>query len=97
MSAPTLPITLTQRLLRSEDVLFQNLDGEAVLLDLASETYFGLNEVGTRVWELLESSMSLGEIATLLQSEYEVESARAQSDVLDLATRLIKAGLASAA
>ena len=97
MPAPTLPITLTQRLLRSEDVLFQNLDGEAVLLDLASETYFGLNEVGTRVWELLESSMSLGEIATLLQSEYEVESARAQSDVLDLATRLIKAGLASAA
>ena len=97
MSAPTLPITLTQRLLRSEDVLFQNLDGEAVLLDLASETYFGLNEVGTRVWELLESSMSLGEIATLLQSEYEVESARAQSDVLDLATRLIEAGLASAA
>ena len=97
MPAPTLPITLTQRLLRSEDVLFQNLDGEAVLLDLASETYFGLNEVGTRVWELLESSMSLGEIATLLQSEYEVESARAQSDVLDLATRLIEAGLASAA
>ena len=97
MPAPTLPITLTQRLLRSEDVLFQNLDGEAVLLDLASETYFGLNEVGTRVWELLESSMSLGEIATLLQSEYEVESARAESDVLDLATRLIEAGLASAA
>lgn len=97
MPAPTLPITLTQRLLRSEDVLSQNLDGEAVLLDLASETYFGLNEVGTRVWELLESSRSLGEIATLLQSEYEVESARAESDVLDLATRLIEAGLASAA
>ena len=97
MPAPTLPITLTQRLLRSEDVLFQNLDGEAVLLDLASETYFGLNEVGTRVWELLESSRSLGEIATLLQSEYEVESARAESDVLGLATRLIEAGLASAA
>ena len=97
MPAPALPITLTQRLLRSEDVLSQNLDGEAVLLDLASETYFGLNEVGTRVWELLESSRSLGEIATLLQSEYEVESARAESDVLDLATRLIEAGLASAA
>lgn len=97
MSAHTLPITLTHRLLRSEDVLFQNLDGEAVLLDLASETYFGLNEVGTKVWELLESSPTLGEIVSLLQSEYEVESARAESDVLDLATRLIEAGLASVA
>ena len=97
MSGPTPTITLTRRLLRSEDVLFQNLDGEAVLLDLASETYFGLNEVGTRVWELMEASPTLGEISTQLQAEYDVESARAESDVLDLATRLFEAGLASVA
>jgi len=78
-------------------VLFQNLDGEAVLLDLASETYFGLNEVGTRIWELLEASPTLGELSTQLQSEYDVEPARAEFDVIDLATRLLKAGLASVA
>lgn len=97
MPGSTPIVTLTHRLVRSEEVLFQNLNGEAVLLDLASETYFGLNDVGTRIWELLESSPTLGEISKQLHSEYDVESARAESDVLDLATRLIEAGLASAA
>ena len=37
----------------SEDVLFQEVGGETVLLDLASEQYFGLDAVGTRIWQLL--------------------------------------------
>ncbi len=97
MPGSTPSVTLSHRLVRSDEVLFQNLDGEAVLLDLASETYFGLNEVGTRVWELLEASRTLGELSSQLQAEYDVEAARAESDVIDLATRLVEAGLASAA
>ena len=38
----------------SPDVVFRDLDGEAVILDLVSGTYFGLNEVGTRVWRLVD-------------------------------------------
>lgn len=96
---PDHPVTLTldSRLTQSSDVLFQNLDGEAVLLDLSSETYFGLNEVGTRVWELLESTSLLSDVCVQLQSEYEVERERAESDLLELASRLISAGLARAA
>ena len=89
-------ITLSHRLQRSDEVLFQNLDGEAVLLDLSSETYFGLNGVGTRVWELLESTPLLSDVCRQLQSEYDVERERAEGDLLELATRLIAAGLARA-
>lgn len=89
-------ITLSHRLQRSDEVLFQNLDGEAVLLDLSSETYFGLNEVGTRVWDLLESTPLLSDVCRQLQSEYDVERERAEGDLLELATRLIAAGLARA-
>lgn len=91
------PIMLSHRLLRSEEVLFQNLGGEAVLLDLSSETYFGLNEVGTRVWDLLESTSLLSDVCTRLQAEYDVERDRAEADLLELASRLIEAGLARAA
>ncbi len=38
----------------SPDVLFRELAGEAVLLDLKSQRYFGLGEVGTRIWQLLD-------------------------------------------
>ena len=45
-----------QRLACAPDILSRILDGEAVLLDLASGTYFGLNPVGSRVWELISAS-----------------------------------------
>jgi len=92
---PDTTITLAHRLRRSDDVLFQNLDGEAVLLDLSSEAYFGLNDVGTRVWELLESTPLLSDVSARLQLEYEVDQVRAEADLLGLAARLVESGLAS--
>lgn len=91
------PITLATRLRRSDEVLFQNLDGQAVLLDLSGEAYFGLNEVGTRVWELLESTPLLSDVCARIQLEYEVDHEQAAEDLLGLASRLIESGLASVA
>src|SRR5690606_27195557 len=54
-------ITLAHRVSRSDQVMFQELDGEAVLLDLSGEAYFGLNGVGTRIWALMEGSPALAE------------------------------------
>lgn len=90
------PVSLAHRLQRSDEVLFQNLDGEAVLLDLARETYFGLNEVGTRVWELLETTPLLSDVSARLQLEYDVDQEQAEADLLALASRLIESGLVSA-
>ncbi len=46
----------------SPDVVFRDLDGEAVILDLVSGTYFGLNEVGTRVWRLVDEGRDAAQI-----------------------------------
>lgn len=86
-------ITLAHRVERSDQVLFQNLDGEAVLLDLASETYFGLNEVGTRVWQLLEGAATLEAVHRALCAEFDADAARIEHDLLALAGELSKAGL----
>lgn len=86
-------ITLAHRAERSDQVLFQNLDGEAVLLDLASETYFGLNEVGTRIWQLLESAATLEEVHRSLCAEFDADAARIEHDLLALVGELSKAGL----
>ena len=53
MTATTANVTLASRVIVPDDVLFQELNGEAVILDLASERYFGLDGVGTRFWELI--------------------------------------------
>jgi len=87
------PITLAHRLRRSDQVMFQNVGGEAVLLDLASETYFGLNEVGTRIWELLPQHDNLTAVHATLCKEFDAQPAQIERDLLTLAAQLAQAGL----
>jgi hypothetical protein len=72
----------------SPDVMFRNLEGEAVLLDLGSGTYFGLNEVGTRVWQLVEAGRRPAEIVDVLTAEYEADRATIEADVTRLLDEL---------
>ena len=86
-------ITLAHRASRSDDVLFQDIGGEAVLLDLASERYFGLNEVGTRIWQLIETAPPLHEVHDALCEEFDAEAHRIERDLLALVGALADAGL----
>lgn len=72
----------------SPDVVFRSLDGEAVLLDLASGTYFGLNEVGTRVWQMIEAGRNEPAIVAALAGEYAAEPAAIAADVRRLVGEL---------
>jgi len=53
-------------------VMFRDLDGEAVVLELESGRYFGLNETGTRMWLLLQEHGSVEAALRALLSEYDV-------------------------
>jgi len=75
------------------DVLVNVIDGQAVLLNLKTERYFGLDEVGTEMWRILTSSDSIESACTTLLAEYEVEPERLRADVLDLAQKLVENGL----
>jgi hypothetical protein len=87
-------ITLESRITRAPDVLHQRVRGEAVLLDLVGENYYGLNEVGARIWELLDADLTLLQIADMIAAEHDAEPARVQGDLRALADRLVEAGLA---
>jgi len=80
----------------SKDVLFQEVSGETVLLDLASEQYFGLDEVGTRIWALLNDGRSVGEMVEILLGEYAVGREQLEADVRELLGALMDAGLIEA-
>jgi hypothetical protein len=76
------------------DVCSRILDGDAVLLDLATGTYFGLDEVGARFWELLgEGGMRLGDIKNKLLDEYEVDEETLVKDLDELVATLETKGL----
>jgi hypothetical protein len=78
-----------------EGVVFRELEGEAVLLSLESGTYFGLNEVGTRIWALIQEHRSLRSVLETMQQEYEVSPKTLESDLLRLVEELQAKGLVS--
>jgi len=93
VSAPDSPITLAHHVQRSDEVLFQEIGGEAVLLDLASERYFGLDPIGSRIWALLEGDQQLQRVHEVLCGEYDAEPEQIRIDMLVLIDRLAEAGL----
>ena len=76
-----------------EGVLIRELAGESVLLNLETESYFGLDEVGTRMWVALTASESIESACERLLAEYEVEPERLREDVGVFVDALAEAGL----
>jgi len=86
-------ISFAERLVLPEDVLISNVEGESVLLNLNSERYFGLDEVGTRMLSVLTTSNSIQTAYEALLEEYEVENETLHRDLAELVERLVDQGL----
>jgi hypothetical protein len=85
-------VTLADRMTASPDVVFRALGGEAIVLSLDGGVYFGLDEVGTRIWQLLESH-DLAGIAAALAGEYDVDRSVVEGDVVAFVETLMGKGL----
>jgi hypothetical protein len=74
-------VSFTERVRVAPDVLFRLLGEEAVLVNLNTGRYLGLNLMGTRMWSVLTSATSIQEAYEELLQEYEVEPAQLRADV----------------
>ncbi len=72
----------------AKDVLFQELEGEAVLLNTRTGIYFGLNSMGMRIWQLLSEHRGVEKIATILLDEYEITGDQLRTDLLEFIKKL---------
>lgn len=93
MTATPPAVTLASKVAISDEVLMQEVGDEVVLLDLASERYFGLDPVGTRIWELLPQRRDLAAVHQALCEEFDALPATIEHDLLALVRTLAEAGL----
>jgi Coenzyme PQQ synthesis protein D (PqqD) len=77
----------------NEQVLFQELEGEAVLLNLKTGIYYGLDVVGTRIWELLKQQRQIPSVIESVVDEFEVIEKRCAEDLFRFLAELEKNGL----
>jgi hypothetical protein len=74
-------------------VLVRFLDKESVLLNLETERYFGLDETGTRMWQVVTAAPNIDAAYQELQNEFDVESELLRLHFTELLGRLVDNGL----
>ena len=82
-----------QRVIKAPEVLLQELDGEAVLLNLANGQYYGLDENSFHMYKMLTSSNSVQTAYEALLQEYEIDHGQLKSDLDIFLAHLLENGL----
>lgn len=77
----------------SSEQISSDLGEEAVILNLKTGVYHGLNEVGASIWKLIQEPKTIKEIEQKLLEEYDVEPELCQSDLITLLEDLLAAEL----
>jgi hypothetical protein len=86
-------LTFTDRATTPTHVLVRVIDRESVLLNLETERYFGLDETGTRMWQLVTASQDIETAYRELLAEFDVEPELLRIDLTDLLRQLVENGL----
>ena len=76
-----------------DGVMVRELEGESVLLNLDSESYFGLDDIGTRMWGALTDADSIETAYETLLAEFEVEPEQLRTDLCSFIDKLLEVGL----
>ena len=87
-------ISVPTVVIQASSVVFADVDdGEKVMMSVEQGMYYGLDAVGSRIWELIEHPMSVSRLCDTLQEGFDVTSEACQRDVLDFLQELYKDAL----
>ena len=70
------------------DVLFRDVDGEAVILNLKDGKYYGLDPVGTRMWIVLAEQKQVRAALRILLEEYAVSAEQLEQDLVQFVDKM---------
>jgi hypothetical protein len=73
---------------RNPKLLSNQMDGEIVMMSIDNGEYYGLDEIGSRIWELMEKPVSLHSLAEQLMAEFDVDYEDCLRDTKEFLTDL---------
>lgn len=82
-----------QKLKRADDLLSAALDDELLMMSIEKGSYYSLNSVGARIWELLENPMTFDELVARLLEEYDISVETCRLEVENFVHALRERGL----
>ncbi len=88
LNASRKKVNLKARVSRSSESIWRVIEGEVVILTPKNSTIHVLNEVGTRIWELIDEPIGVEELVSKIISEYEVDEETVKNDMLGFLSSL---------
>ena len=83
-------VTLQSTVLQNKNILSSNIDDEAILLCIRNSKYYGMNPIGSDIWNLLQEPIRIDELIKQLKEKYTVDDNRCAKDVIEFITMLAK-------
>lgn len=83
----------TTTIIRKNEVIFSEMDGELVMMDLEKNSYFGLNTVGKEIWELLSEANTINGLCDTLMQKYNVTQEHCRVDVENIVAKMVEVGI----
>ena len=89
----TQQITLEKAIVQREGNIVSDMDGEKVMLSVQKGKYYTLGKLGGELWDLMKEPVTIQELVTTLQSQYDVEQTECEKQVTDFINQLLEQGL----
>lgn len=77
----------------SSEQLASSVGGETVILGLKAGRYYGVDNVGARVWQMVQTPTPVADIRNTIVAEYDVDPQRCEADLLKLLDQMVEAHL----
>ena len=86
------PVKMDSRIVRMPAILFHELDGETVMVNLEKGEYYSLPPIGTRIWKMLESPQQVSDLCASLLLDFKVTPEQCAKDVLAFLNQMAEKG-----
>lgn len=83
-------LKLKQNVQRNPEMISSNMDGETVMMSIENGEYYGLNSIGTRIWEIIEKKITIESLINQLTTEFDVTKNDCMQDTLIFLNQLIE-------
>ena len=83
-------LSRSSKIVVSKDVVSCDLGGETAMLEMKEGVYYGLNEIGTVIWELIQKPITIQEVVDKILEEYEVDEETCYGDVVELLEQMLE-------
>lgn len=86
-------IKMDSKLTRNNDIIFSDMDGETVMMSIDNGEYYGINPIGSRIWNALETPHTPSEIIDMLLPHFDVTREQCLKDVIPFLERMVEKGI----